>query len=302
MAGRFWMLHWKNRLWRPDINQDDWIINHSAGNRFTSRGVSRGDAVYIVTLIEGQLFLGGKMTVDRVVDNQEAIRLFGDWIYEAGEHLVGAEGSGTPLKLRRRLSSALTKRLRYQSRSGPKPLFFKSDESLDNQATRGTLELTVDSAAIFDDIIELTDPLPLTNEILTVADKMLSVRSISQGLQAFRLPDEVPVGTVFSEGRIDRIDVNRYERDRDARTACIAAHGAKCCVCGMSFAEVYGPETDGYIHVHHLRSLAELGGEYRINAVDDLRPVCPNCHAVIHHSPGFSIDEVRAMLARQLNA
>jgi predicted HNH restriction endonuclease len=32
----------------------------------------------------------------------------------------------------------------------------------------------------------------------------------------------------------------------------------------------------------------------------DLRPVCPNCHAVLHHRvPAFSIEEVRTFLQLQ---
>jgi predicted HNH restriction endonuclease len=91
--------------------------------------------------------------------------------------------------------------------------------------------------------------------------------------------------------------VNAYERDPRARQLCIARHGTTCVVCGFSFAAVYGPVADGFIHVHHLRPLSELGGEYEINPDEDLRPVCPNCHAVLHRRvPAFSIDEVRAFL------
>ena len=42
-----------------------------------------------------------------------------------------------------------------------------------------------------------------------------------------------------------------------------------------------GREAEGYIHVHHLRGLSDVGGEYVVDPVNDLRPVCPNCHAVL---------------------
>jgi predicted HNH restriction endonuclease len=43
--------------------------------------------------------------------------------------------------------------------------------------------------------------------------------------------------------------------------------------------------------------LASIGKEYVVNPVKDLRPVCSNCHAVIHlRQPPYSIDEVKHML------
>jgi predicted HNH restriction endonuclease len=60
---------------------------------------------------------------------------------------------------------------------------------------------------------------------------------------------------------------------------------------------VYGPEVEGFIHVHHLRALSDLAREYVVDPVADLRPVCPNCHAVLHsRRPAYSIEEVRGLL------
>jgi predicted HNH restriction endonuclease len=60
---------------------------------------------------------------------------------------------------------------------------------------------------------------------------------------------------------------------------------------------VYGKVADGYIHVHHLRPLSEVNGEYVVDPVKDLRPVCPNCHAVLHLGGECrSIEEVMKMV------
>ncbi len=68
----------------------------------------------------------------------------------------------------------------------------------------------------------------------------------------------------------------------------------------MSFGAVYGPVADGFIHVHHLRPLSQAGGAHAVDPVEDLRPVCPNCHAVLHRrAPAYSIEEVKAFLARK---
>jgi 5-methylcytosine-specific restriction protein A len=39
---------------------------------------------------------------------------------------------------------------------------------------------------------------------------------------------------------------------------------------------------DKVIHVHHLRELASIGKEYEVDPILELRPVCPNCHAILH--------------------
>lgn len=111
------------------------------------------------------------------------------------------------------------------------------------------------------------------------------------------LPDELDAATPISEGARYQVLVNAYERNPDARWRCIAAHGSACCICGFSFGAVYGPEVEGYIHVHHVRPLSEVGGEYVVDPVEDLRPVCPNCHAVLHLGGRCrTIEEVRQLL------
>jgi hypothetical protein len=113
-------------------------------------------------------------------------------------------------------------------------------------------------------------------------------------------PDDVDEDAVFFEGAVRRVHVNAYERDSNARSCCIAQHGLACAACGMNFERVYGPEGRGFIHVHHLRPLASIGERYQLDPIEDLRPVCPNCHAMIHRrKEPFSIEDVRNMLQRR---
>jgi hypothetical protein len=100
--------------------------------------------------------------------------------------------------------------------------------------------------------------------------------------RAVRPPEEVQEGSAYREGSVQRILVNRYERDPQAREDCIKHYGPTCVVCGFNFGAVYGPLAEGFIHVHHVKSLSEIGEEYVVDPVADLRPVCPNCHAVLH--------------------
>lgn len=118
------------------------------------------------------------------------------------------------------------------------------------------------------------------------------------------LPEEIAAAAEpVVEGRRYRVLVSAYERDPGARRQCIAAHGTVCCVCGFSFGAAYGEVAEGFTHVHHLRPLSEVGEAHRIDPVVDLRPVCPNCHAVLHcRVPAYSIEEVQAFLSQQRHA
>jgi hypothetical protein len=299
---RYWTCHWQFRYWRPDVNREGMPIRSSGSNSFQKRGVSKGNSVYVVSLSGGQLYLGGRMIVKDIVPRHVAVRLWGsDNLYDADEWIVDPDEQGTPLHLHRRLAPALTKRLRFESKAGPKEPFFISDTELDNQATRGVRELTRESAALLDRVIEVTDRLPRSRRDVTVTDEMLGDARPVSAPNEFRLPDEVPVGVTYREGSVGRVEVNRYERDPQARLACIAAHGTTCCVCGFSFGAVYGVEADGYIHVHHIKPLSEVGGEQVVvDPVEDLRPVCPNCHAFLHLGGQCrSIEEVQQLLAQQ---
>jgi 5-methylcytosine-specific restriction protein A len=111
------------------------------------------------------------------------------------------------------------------------------------------------------------------------------------------LPEELDDGT-YREGAVASVRINRYERNPKARAACIEHYGPACYVCRFDFAIAYGAVFDGFIHVHHLCSLASIGADYEVDPIADLRPVCPNCHAIIHRkTPCYKIEDVRRMLA-----
>lgn len=111
-------------------------------------------------------------------------------------------------------------------------------------------------------------------------------------------PDEVVDDAVVTEGARRRVSVNIYERDRSARLRAIAKWGAACVCCGFDFEQVYGARGSGLIHVHHVVPLSSIGTAYKLDPEADLRPVCPNCHAIIHRfDPVLSIDDVRSLLA-----
>ena len=103
--------------------------------------------------------------------------------------------------------------------------------------------------------------------------------------------------TSIWEGTVRQVLVNVYERDGLARQACIDHYGLTCVVCNLDFQERYGAIGAGFIHVHHVIPLSELGPNYKLDPIEDLRPVCPNCHAMLHRRrPPMSAEALRAAL------
>jgi len=110
-------------------------------------------------------------------------------------------------------------------------------------------------------------------------------------------PDELEPGLQYTEGARKSVRVNAAERNLRARRACIASHGHVCSVCGLDFGQRYGEVGVGFIHVHHVKPLSLTDTEYTVDPVNDLRPVCPNCHAMLHRTePVLTIEQLRERL------
>lgn len=111
-------------------------------------------------------------------------------------------------------------------------------------------------------------------------------------------PDEVLNPDGLPEGARVRVETNRYERSRINRAACIELHGNSCLACGFNFGDCYGATGRGFIHVHHVTPVSQIGAGYLVNPATDLVPLCPNCHAMAHRSdPPASVEELQNLLA-----
>lgn len=98
------------------------------------------------------------------------------------------------------------------------------------------------------------------------------------------------------EGAKTRIEVNRYERSRINRAACLELHGDSCVVCDFNFGRIFGSEGEGLIHVHHVVPVSQMGAGYRVNPATDLVPLCPNCHAMAHRlDPPATVEVLRGL-------
>ncbi|MGA2217681.1 MAG: HNH endonuclease [Terracidiphilus sp.] len=117
-------------------------------------------------------------------------------------------------------------------------------------------------------------------------------------LQHSLLPEEISDPETFPEGGRKSIIVNGYERNLRARKVCIKHFGPLCSVCGFDFVMRYGALGKGFIHVHHIVKISAIGKRYKVDPKKDLRPVCPNCHAMLHRkSPMLGIEELKKLLA-----
>jgi 5-methylcytosine-specific restriction protein A len=98
---------------------------------------------------------------------------------------------------------------------------------------------------------------------------------------------------LYAEGKSRTVNSMTYDRNPHARQSCIEHYGYACWVCGFSFGNAYGELGKNYIEVHHLKSVADIGEEYLIDPIKDLRPVCANCHRMLHKQrPALAIEDL----------
>ena len=65
----------------------------------------------------------------------------------------------------------------------------------------------------------------------------------------------------------------------------------------FNFENIYGSLGYKFIHIHHLTKVATIKQEYKVNPIQDLRPVCPNCHSMLHkQNPPLTIDELKDII------
>lgn len=100
------------------------------------------------------------------------------------------------------------------------------------------------------------------------------------------------------EGARKTVSMNIYERTPLARAKCVEHFGAICQVCSYDFEKVFGIIGRGFIHIHHLKEISNIGTEYEVDFRNDLVPVCPNCHAILHkRKPAYTINELKEIIA-----
>lgn len=70
--------------------------------------------------------------------------------------------------------------------------------------------------------------------------------------------------------------------------------GTTCTICDFNFEKKYGLHGKGFIEMHHLKPISK--GE-RISKIEDLQPVCSNCHRMLHKGKvTFTISEIQEII------
>ncbi len=133
--------------------------------------------------------------------------------------------------------------------------------------------------------------------------KLLSELRSSVQVSDARTPEEVTKEDGGNEGARITITVNKYERDLNARKECIRLKGTSCTICLVNLEDVYGELAKGFVHIHHIVPLSELGAEYKVDPEKDLIPVCPNCHAMLHRQrPALKPERLKEKFDKSRNS
>jgi len=135
---------------------------------------------------------------------------------------------------------------------------------------------------------------------LAVADLGAALAAAFMSMLPLDNPDLDPAGSPNDwkiEGSRSRMLRNHYERSRSNRALAILAHGTACMVCGFDFERNYGPFGKGYVEIHHLTPVHLMETPRVVNPLDELVPLCSNCHSMVHRvDPPIPPDTLREIL------
>lgn len=249
---------------RRQLHGND-TLGHTANNQFRGVGVAPGDRVYIVGTNQGRLLLLARLSVERVVDQDEAERHFGHAVYEASDHLLG---TGTPLRLDREVPEEVTRELEREY--GKRIKIAAEEYRIDPGSLRRTGRITEASAALLDALLD----------------------------EKVRIHTDPRTG--IHEGKRQERRHRAIERSSALRALALRLQGSDCRACGFSFGEVYRPLGAGFAEVHHLAPLASLEAEALVDPLADVVVLCANCHRMVHRKdPPLTPDELKQIVRRR---
>lgn len=118
-------------------------------------------------------------------------------------------------------------------------------------------------------------------------DTISVAKKISEKGQEIIVYDE---NIIISEGKIEVKENKARERSKALRDAAILYYSQlgklKCKVCGFCFEDMYGDIGKNFIEIHHERPICKYENSGNIQfiseAVKNVKPLCSNCHRMIH--------------------
>lgn len=92
--------------------------------------------------------------------------------------------------------------------------------------------------------------------------------------------------------------IDRYLGSTQLLIGICEHYGYKCAICGFDFESQYGEVGKEFIEVHHIVPISSTAGEHDVDPINDLIPVCSNCHSILHRRrpEPYLPDEVRLMI------
>lgn len=120
-------------------------------------------------------------------------------------------------------------------------------------------------------------------------------------------PDVEIYDEQITEGASDTKTIKIKERSKKLRAAAIDYYkkemgSLRCYVCNFSFEEKYGELGKDYIEIHHEKPICNYDDkgfqEFVSDAVKNLKPLCANCHRMIHRNTQkpLSVDELKQIV------
>jgi predicted HNH restriction endonuclease len=103
----------------------------------------------------------------------------------------------------------------------------------------------------------------------------------------------------IQEGVKRVVEVSVYERSRHLRDYAMHYYRVNgrldCSCCQFNFEDFYGTELGAdFIEMHHIKPIFQYQGQDLVktihNAVQNIRPVCSNCHRIIHRNRQYPLD------------
>ena len=146
-------------------------------------------------------------------------------------------------------------------------------------------------------------PLPHDDEaVVTFLDLLFATLALRHYAHELPTMGEPPPGTkAYLEGarhlRLHLVRERSPDLVRVAKKLWHVQYGVlRCCVCDMDFERVYGARGKDFIEAHHhTEAVSEMEVPTKMKP-EDLRPVCSNCHRMIHRQPWLTVQQLRAEL------
>ena len=89
---------------------------------------------------------------------------------------------------------------------------------------------------IFANEDELKIPEISVSKRINIPKGISSLNSYKRVISDAQIPEELPEGIEYTEGAVQSIRVNKYERDKKARDACLSHYGYVCQVCRVKLS------------------------------------------------------------------